>query len=263
MRHIWSQLRRCGGAICLGVCLIAYPLWATIVFSALKILLVGWALWQTYPTQQDGRLNIIPPVARSVRWAQWILEDLSSVATLDPMVVGATRGSALTFVATFYACAALVSIVSLLAGLHAGRWICRLALKPNYWTCRGIKSDWRHLLRVSLRVSVLHAYWWVIPVAALAVMFSRTIEGGAFLGRHVAPSLGWTTVILCAPMISGVLAIVRTYRERVRAVIGAPEQLCDCGYECLPGHVCPECGERVRELPAELRWRLPRWGDMP
>jgi len=255
MVEAWKILHRWRRAIVPAACLLLYPLWAILVFAELKVLLVGWALWQTYPSQDDGRLNVIPPVARSLRWAEWVFSDLWLVITLDPMVVGATRPEAVRMIVASYAVAVMVSAASMMVGLHMGRWVCRLGLRPGYCTRRGIGLVWTSLLAPSLTLGVSGAYLWAFPIAALGIVCSRTMEGGAFLNRHVTPPIFWMVVLLSAPAVSGTFAMVRAYRMWVEQNIAAELYLCDCGYECRPEAVCPECGTQTRPLPATLRWR--------
>lgn len=188
----------------------------------------------------------------------YVFRDLWSVVTLDPNVIGETRREALRMVGAGYAAAVLVCAASTVIGLVVGGWLCRLVYRPSYWNIGTVKrARWEILLR-----SALPAIRWGYGVVFLLTMINVLCVDT--LGTGIAPAmptLTWSVVLLSAPTLSGATCVMREYARMVQAVVGAEEFLCDCDYECRPGQVCPECGERTRDLPATLRWRLPVWSE--
>jgi len=248
---------RSSGRIAFGLLgLLCYPLWAMLVFATVKAVLVGWAFWQTLPAERDGELNVQPPIARWITWAHRVFEQLWSLLTMDPMVVGAARREAIQFMGGIYAFAVVLTAASLFVGVHVGRWVCRLAFKPGYWNHRNVRAERGSALTHCLMRGVLWAYGTVWVVSIITVVSTRTIRGG--VSAPALPTLGWCLVLLGTPALGGVFAMIGAYRAAVRERIGPEEYLCDCDYECAPGKQCPECGAVTRALPAALRWRWQR-----
>jgi hypothetical protein len=118
-----------------------------------------------------------------------------------------------------------------------------------------VKNAKAEMLRASVLPAVLWGYAVAVVLAAANVLLVDTYGTGM---AYAMPSMPWATVLLSAPVVSGAAVVMREYASIVRSGVDAGEYLCDCDYECPPGQVCPECGETTRQLPATLRWRLPR-----
>lgn len=179
--------------------------------------------------------------------------ELRALLTLDPSVVGAPRTEAIRFLAAAYAAYVLVVGTSLMLGLHAGGWACRLALRPGYWTRPPIRGERRAIYGSAVLPGVLWAYPAAVLLSAACVLLFPTID--SWFTLYNPPPLGWVMTLLCAPTVPAALAVVRHYRNAVHSGVGARDHLCDCDYECPPGVVCPECGYVTRGLPARVHWR--------
>jgi len=188
--------------------------------------------------------------------AHRILENLWDVLTLEWYIVGASRKEAMQMVVGGYAAAVAICAVSVPTGLVIGEWLCRLALRPSYWMLGAIKRQRWTMLKESVLPAVLWAYAVTVPTAVIHALFFDAFGSG--LAGYATPTLGWSLVLLSAPVVSAAFCVVREYARAVRAHIGPSDYLCDCDYECAPGKQCPECGAVTRALPAALRWRWQR-----
>lgn len=183
-----------------------------------------------------------------------MVSDLLAHLSMDPNYVGATRREAVGMLCLLYIVALVTATTGACVGMCCGSIVSRLFLRPVYWTVPVIHDRrwtiWLH----AAPLTALWAYAVAGCVAAVQVVCSDTYQQGSLFG---IPVIVYAVAVALSPAIAASIAGMVVYSRTVRAMIGPAEYLCDCGYECAPCTVCPECGVMTRRLPARLVWFIP------
>ncbi|MFN7021199.1 MAG: hypothetical protein ACK4WH_07725 [Phycisphaerales bacterium] len=274
-------MKRLLGALVVVFVLVCYPVLAIIGFTVATACLYQLGSSETWggvvrisPGFSNcyfdfiGDPNAIPSNKSLIFHVTWHAKDypfiylstlddkIEDILTFDRRYRGADYGLALRLALTIYTCFLIVESLLLVVGCVLGDYLCRILLRPSYWT--GVCSQtYRRgvYCRAACYSAVLAAPATIVFGAALLMLspFEHYQQYSCLPGL-TAPSWYGMAVLLAVPGVLVSLVMLRVHRRRVGGAVSLADARCVCDYPCAPGRRCPECGRINPDFPPVLRW---------
>jgi len=174
--------------------------------------------------------------------------------TFDHRYVGADHGLAVRLGLSIYATFVIVECAFLAVGCAAGNLMCRLILRPSYWSL-GCTYGYRRRVYLGAMFSSVMLAAATTPFAAAALLLMFPSEHYGCLPGLVSPGWFGMGVLLGIPGLLVTPLTLRVHARRIGGAVTLYNARCGCDYPCAPGHRCPECGRVAPGFPARLVWR--------